>query len=255
MPVIAAAAVASTVASSKRNGTGNDNNGTIHMEYRGNFFALYSKQGIFKKDLVGYVDRFDADHFKVSLTNKESRALIYCVEQGSDTDLYETTVYKHYYNKILPSMKRYAKQNNLVLKEKYILVEAYFNTKTGKATIHKYVDNDFEHGSQRYFYDIYNFCICDINDNGVLKYIYEYNKGNENRDIKTSQSKSKKHIIAVQNNIKMGYIESVSYTNNTFKLTTNIEEAKEYVSDDYIDKEIKALYNIGIAIGISFIVE
>ena len=255
MSVIAAAAVASTAASSKRNSTRNDNNDTIHMEYRGNFFALYSKQGIFKKDLVGCVTRFDADNFKVSLTNKESEALIYCVEQGSDTDLYETTVYKHYYNKILPAMKRYAKQNNLVLKEKYILVEAYFNTKTGKATIHKYVDNDFEHGSQRYFYNIYNFCICDINDNGLIKYVYDYNKENGNKDIKTSQNKSKKHIIAVQNNVKMGYIESVSYTNNTFKLTTNIQEAKEYVSDEYIDKELKALYNIGMTTGIRFIVE
>lgn len=111
MPVIAAATASSIAASSKRNSTGNFNNDTIHMEYRGNFFALYSKQGIFKKDLVGYVIRFDADNFKVSLTNKESEALIYCVEQGSNTDLYETTVYKHYYNKILPAMKRYAKQN------------------------------------------------------------------------------------------------------------------------------------------------
>ena len=49
MSVIVAAAVASTAASSKRNSTRNDNNDTIHMEYRGNFFALYSKQGIFKK--------------------------------------------------------------------------------------------------------------------------------------------------------------------------------------------------------------
>lgn len=49
MSVIAAAAVVSTVASSKRNGTGNDNNGTIHMEYRGNFLLYIQNKAYLKK--------------------------------------------------------------------------------------------------------------------------------------------------------------------------------------------------------------
>lgn len=51
MSVIVAAAVASTAASSKRNSTRNDNNDTIHMEYRGNFFLLYIQNKAYLKKI------------------------------------------------------------------------------------------------------------------------------------------------------------------------------------------------------------
>lgn len=38
-----------------------------------------------------------------------------------------------------------------------------------------------------------------------------------------------------------GFIKSVSYKNQTFKLTTNANEAKTYISDDKIQGEIDDL--------------
>ena len=65
-------------------------------------------------------------------------------------------------------------------------------------------------------------------------------------------AKEKSHIVAILNNIPVGYIKNISYAKRKFTLTPNKAEAKGYVSQDYIQREIDELTKIGYSQGYIF---
>lgn len=62
----------------------------------------------------------------------------------------------------------------------------------------------------------------------------------------------KLHIKVYQNGLFKGYVQSVSYTRDTFRITTDICKAKGYASDDSVQREIDKLTIIGFAYGYVF---
>lgn len=68
-------------------------------------------------------------------------------------------------------------------------------------------------------------------------------------------TKFKHNIVAVQNGTPLEYIKSVSYSNGTFELTQNKLDAKGYTSEEFINKELKSLSDIGTKLGFQFILD
>lgn len=66
-------------------------------------------------------------------------------------------------------------------------------------------------------------------------------------------AKEKAHIIAMKNGVPVGYVKSISYANSNFKMTQNKADAKGYVSQSVIQRDIDELTKIGYAYGYVFI--
>lgn len=66
-------------------------------------------------------------------------------------------------------------------------------------------------------------------------------------------AKEKAHIIAMLNGVPVGYIQSVSYTNQKFKTTKEKINAKGYTNIDAIHGEIDFLAKIAAHKGYVFI--
>ena len=66
-------------------------------------------------------------------------------------------------------------------------------------------------------------------------------------------AKEKAHILAMKNGVPVGYVKSISYANRNFKMTQNKADAKGYVSQSVIQRDIDELTKIGYAYGYVFI--
>lgn len=66
-------------------------------------------------------------------------------------------------------------------------------------------------------------------------------------------AKEKAHIIAMKNGVPVGYVKSISYANRSFKMTQNKADAKGYVTQSVIQRDIDELTKIGYAYGYVFI--
>lgn len=64
--------------------------------------------------------------------------------------------------------------------------------------------------------------------------------------------KERATIIAVKNGIPQGYIQSVSYVKKNFIVTKNKAQAKGYVKQDRLHKEIDFLTSIAYQNGYTF---
>lgn len=268
MPVIAAA-TASSIAASRKRGQQEVKKDYIHREYSGCYLKVYERKGMFGRKFLGYIYKYNPSKQLIEYTSNMDDALLYCVEHGVHTDDFETSVYDYYFKNIVPSIKKYAKENNLILKDGYRLVQAKFYAEGNIIIANVFRDDNDGLGEQRYIYDVvHNFCISDVNNNGEIKFIYNYNRSNEvsklenlkalkqnNTQQSIENTKFKHNIVAVQNGTPLGYIKSVSYSNGTFELTQNKLDAKGYTSEEFINKELKSLSDIGTKLGFQFILD
>lgn len=56
--------------------------------------------------------------------------------------------------------------------------------------------------------------------------------------------KNKMNIIVTKEGLTVGYIKSISETNETFKVVENKEDAKDYTNEDKIHSDIDVLTRI-----------
>ena len=66
-------------------------------------------------------------------------------------------------------------------------------------------------------------------------------------------AREKAHIIVMKNGVPLGYVKSVSYTNQKFSMTQSKMEAKGYTNADKIQGEIDFLAKIASHLGYVFI--